>query len=391
MSWKLDEKTRKQPWEPQRLTTAVRASLPSSSFHGSSVGRAAFTLVELLVTIVIIGILATLLLGVAARAGESAREARTKALVTRLHTLVSQQYDSYRDRRAPVSRAIQSQLDDQVRRRNITSQQRGLAMAEMRLYAIRELMLMEMPDRWSDVLLNSVDAVNGASNLNSPQYLDPPSVPPAFGGATPIVEAYRRQYFSMLNAGVSKELIKQNQGAECLYMMVMIATADGEARSLFSEKSIGDTDGDGAKEFVDGWGNPISFIRWPVGYDSDRQLNARDLGDPTAATWLNAAAADHDPMDAFRVEPRAFRVVPLIFSAGPDEQYNLYSARDTTIWPDATPSAGTYVSTAHLSPFETVTSSAGDFFLGSPMNEAGNEVDPYGGADNITNHNISGD
>ena len=29
---------------------------------------------------------------------------------------------------------------------------------------------------------------------------------------------------------------------------------------------IGDTDDDGAPEFLDGWGRPIEFIRWPTGF-----------------------------------------------------------------------------------------------------------------------------
>ena len=47
------------------------------------------TLVELLVAMAIISILAALLVGVAATAGATAREARTKSLVARLHTLLA--------------------------------------------------------------------------------------------------------------------------------------------------------------------------------------------------------------------------------------------------------------------------------------------------------------
>ena len=52
-----------------------------------SKNRGGFTLVELLIAISIVAILATLLLGAAATAGETARDARTKSLVARLHTL----------------------------------------------------------------------------------------------------------------------------------------------------------------------------------------------------------------------------------------------------------------------------------------------------------------
>lgn len=336
--------------------------------------RAAFTLVELLVAIAIIGILAGLLLGVAASAVESGREARTKAMIARIHTLVLQHYDTYKDRRAPIN-------DNNAALKSLTGQNRARA----RLYALRELMLMEMPDRWSDVLLKSPDDVGALNDLEnvSPIYLKPPTTSSTYGGVTPLNEAYRRQYFSMLESpGVTREAIKSNQAAECLYMIVMFATADGEARSLFNENSIGDTDQDGAYEFLDGWGRPISWIRWPAGFESDLQPNARRLGgDPTVAEWLTVATQDHDPYDPFLVDPPAFRTVPLIFSSGADGRYDLYTARESAVWRLSGPNPV-------LLPYARVTSDAGDFFLGSPMNEAQDAVEPNAAADNITNHSI---
>jgi hypothetical protein len=43
---------------------------------------------------------------------------------------------------------------------------------------------------------------------------------------------------------------------------------DGDKLALdyFDATEIGDTDGDGMKEILDGWGTPIEFIRWPAGY-----------------------------------------------------------------------------------------------------------------------------
>lgn len=356
---------------------SVRAAGTAICNPQSTILRSAFTLVELLIVISILAILSALLLGVAARAGERGREARTKSMIARLNSLVMQQYDTYKDRRAPVN-------DDNPALKSL----KGQARAAARLYALRELMLMEMPDRWSDVLLNAVDNVSAPSDVGQPVYLTR-SQSSTYGGPTPIVEAYRRQYFSMLNAGIDRETIKLNQGAECLYLFVMNATADGEARGLFNESSIGDTDGDGAYEFLDGWGQPISFLRWPVGFESDRQANIRELvdsssNDPTVDPWRSVAAGDHDPFDMFRVEPGAFRTVPLIFSAGPDERFDIYSARDTTIWPLSPRNQP-------LNPYQVVTSAEGDFYLGAPMNEAGDDIDLDGGADNIHNHNITGE
>ena len=39
-------------------------------------------------------------------------------------------------------------------------------------------------------------------------------------------------------------------------------------REEFTAKEVQDTDGDGLPEFVDAWGEPIQFFRWPVYYGS---------------------------------------------------------------------------------------------------------------------------
>ncbi len=44
----------------------------------------------------------------------------------------------------------------------------------------------------------------------------------------------------------------------------------------FNENEVADTDGDGLLEFVDAWGNPLQFHRWPVYYVSD-YASARTL------------------------------------------------------------------------------------------------------------------
>jgi hypothetical protein len=42
-------------------------------------------------------------------------------------------------------------------------------------------------------------------------------------------------------------------------------------REDFTDKEVQDTDGDGLPEFVDAWGNPLQFFRWPILYHSDLQ------------------------------------------------------------------------------------------------------------------------
>ncbi|MGI9457354.1 MAG: type II secretion system protein [Aeoliella sp.] len=354
----------------------------------------AFTLIELLVVIGILGILSALILGVAAGAGERGREARTKAMIARLHTLVMEQYDTYKDRRAPLSDQVVSAIN-----MGVNSRTRGAVTAEARLYALRELMIMEIPDRWSDVLLTGVVGAPASVSPRLPLYMK--STSSSFHrGPTPLIEAYRRQYYAIANGtnsltGVANTIdnILDNQGAECLYMVVMFATADGEARSLFNEQSIGDVDGDGAPEFLDAWGRPINFLRWAPGFESDLQANANNYVDDTSwTTWISQADVDHDPFDLFRNDPFAFRVVPLIFSAGSDESYGLRTIKPSVTWRTAnfalnsttwgTQNRRTYIAqTSRVTPFQTFTGDSETAFYGTIRDDTA--------ADNIHNHNIT--
>lgn len=325
--------------------------------------RSGVTLIELLVVILIISILAALVLGVASLAGETAREQHSKHVVERLHTLLTDYYGTYKTRRVKLRQQVVQGINNNVPR----PADRGKALAEARLNALRELMMMEVPDRWSDVLLFPVPAdpsagVSGGvvSYARYPYFEDPAGNQAGFGRSQ-LAGLYLRKYADIAtrtntitgNKNTGEDLT-DNQGAECLYMIIMNATGDGEAPTLFGENCIGDVDGDGAPEFVDGWKHPINFLRWAPGFDSQIQLNANTLVAPTSSTWLSEAAKDHDPFDVFRVDQSSFRLIPLIYSAGRDETFgirlvkphvvltglqlsDLSQAPDPTTWPNIKP------------------------------------------------------
>ena len=286
--------------------------------HHSANARPGVTLVELLVTMLIITILAGLILGVASVAGETARKAQTRLTVQRLHKLMLEHYDTYKTRRVKVRQPVVDRINAQP------TSKRGQLMATARLMALRELMLIEIPDRWRDILLT--DAPIGPSDqVPYPQYLD------VSGSGT------RRTELSSIYLCRYRQIAPstENQSAECLYLIITLATGDGEARSLFGENSIGDTDGDGANEFLDAWDRPISFLRWAPGFDSQIQVDAKTLGlpsDTSNAKWIAAASGDHDPFDLYRIDPAAFRLIPLVFSAGGDETIGIQTAESVPTW-----------------------------------------------------------
>lgn len=62
------------------------------------------------------------------------------------------------------------------------------------------------------------------------------------------------------------------------------------SRDDFTSKEVQDTDGDGLMEFVDAWGEPLQFYRWPILYHSDTQK-----GFPNLSKLSLDLAADRTP------------------------------------------------------------------------------------------------
>jgi prepilin-type N-terminal cleavage/methylation domain-containing protein len=259
---------------------------PTHPPRGSNL-TAGFTLVELLVVITIIGILAAVVLGALNSAQHTAREAKTKALITKLDHVIMQRYNSYLTRRVPIN----------------TSGMAPKAAAGQRLDAVRDLMRMEMPERWNDVYCEA------RSEDGDSQPAGTPLVPYPFSWGGIQRPALSELYLALYNANPPSPDFGP---AECLYLIVTAAGAD--AREQFNQNEIGDVDEDGLPEFIDGWGRPIMFLRWAPGFT------------PFSAIQVDDTATDdehHDPFDTHKLELGAYHLIPLIYSGGPDKQYDL--------------------------------------------------------------------
>jgi prepilin-type N-terminal cleavage/methylation domain-containing protein len=376
-------------------------SLPPSPLRLGRADRTAqsrfgVTLIELLIAIAIIATLSALFLGASRAAMESSRASRTKTTILKLHTLLMEQWASYETRRVDLDPAVVSQVNAAF---GSNPQQLGNAMADIRVLALRELMKFEMPDRWSDIDLSRPSYATKPTGSRDQAAILLESVPT-------IARAYYRRYDKAYQQAVlnGKESdVYKNQRAECLYMVIMLMTGDGEARTMFAAQDIGDVDDDGLPEFLDGWGRPIEYFRWAPGFISKSSLMSGDTD------------SDHDPFDPFRrsVVPTVpgnfvqwpqyedypgpvanyvqslrganipaggqvgFRLVPLIFSGGPDGLTDLWVADEDIDTSDP--------STGALDPY--LADGSGDFFAtGGPHTQDG--VDES--IDNITNHLIDG-
>jgi hypothetical protein len=280
-----------------------------------------------LIAISIMGLMAAAALFALASAQESARETKTRGTIAKLHGLLMDRWESYHTRRLPIQLPPQPSKAD-----------------EARLRALRELLRLEMPDRWSDIT-------------------DNPTVLPFRPALT---DAYRRRYFALQQERGSGFPTAQFQGAECLYLIVTLAAADESGGiEQFRASEIGDTDGDGMPEFLDGWGRPISYLRWAPGFVAP--LSDLQSGDPNK---------DPDPFDPRRLDKQAFALFPLVYSAGPDGRFGIKS--------DGADSSGQNLSYARNqnNPYVQLP----DGRIGVPVDEDSGTVGGTDHVDNLHNH-----
>jgi prepilin-type N-terminal cleavage/methylation domain-containing protein len=253
------------------------------------VGRG-FTLIELLVTIAIIAILSSLSLAGLAVARQGVKADRTETTIRKIHEALMPHYEQFANRSLP---APNFSLSGQPTLTSIVNKGIGLV-------AKRRMMTLELPDGWPDLLQATDDSSSAV-----PQWTP-----------TTYQSGISRRFFQVSQAFTPAQITGFGQtygDSECLWMSVMQAGyADPSIIGHFREGEFGDRDGDGQREFIDGWGRPIRFLRWAPALVSRYQ--------PAPGTGTTA----HDAFDLANVDPYAQATLfPLIYSMGPDGQSDI--------------------------------------------------------------------
>ncbi len=282
--------------------------------------RPSFTLVELLVVIAIIAIMAGMVMFTLASAQQDALRTRTRGTIDKINQVILERWEGYRYRsvKLPVSPAA-------LQQKQITP--RGVA--KLRSLFLKDMMRMELPDNYVDLAYTPTSLTLTGPPSSTDLY---PGVPPMTFNSSPGREYnVLRNYFKVgrpivesdpaasLVANTSQAWTTTYQASECLYAIVADSTSGGgSALEGFVASEIGDVDGDGFPEFIDAWGEPIGWIRWPAGYDSPLNVGYKksspDAFDPlrTAFQWSDASLTQ-----------KPWTVVPLIISAGADRKFGI--------------------------------------------------------------------
>ena len=229
--------------------------------------RRAYTLVELLITIAIIGIMAWMIMFALFSAQEQAKVQKTRALITRLDSIIQTRYEGYRTRRVPITMPPPPKPTDANYATEFPVYLYKIG--KRKLDCLHDLMRLELPERWSDIL-------------------DPPVIPGMKVPSSTV--AYQNRWQAVTGSLSPNPAKNEHQGAECLYLIVMEAVAqEGDSRDVFRPDQTGDVDGDGFREFIDAWGQPIRFLRWAPGIVSQRQMSLVQFKtDDTATPGTNS-------------------------------------------------------------------------------------------------------
>lgn len=224
--------------------------------------RAAFTLLELLIVVAVIAILMTLSLRVMFGLLGQAEEQATVATVRKIDALLQQKMEAF-DRAYKGARASSAES-------NITA-----ILASQKIFGVRsnvvEILARKaafrtaFPQRMAELLVvDTQTAVTGMADSFYKAVAEPGArLQQQLEGKPTDAASVKNRATTNWNTKHTAE----TESAELLYYCLVVADsfgASGAGGDRFTNREVADTDEDGLPEFVDAWGNPLRFYRWPT-------------------------------------------------------------------------------------------------------------------------------
>lgn len=299
-----------------------------------------FTLVELLMVVVIIGILSALIITASMSLLGTSREAATKATLSKVNTLLKQRMSAFEIQLSnDYTRGVHKTDPDFPSVNSLPEQ-------DKKVFYRKKLFKKYFPQTWAEAREIAEEA--GVLKPGDP-------LPTASDSASQASESAEVLYMFLTKTS----LTGQGEVGQDAFLQSELADKDQEQdiNPMYPERRH--------KELVDSWGNPLRFYRWPcrlikpsaVGPTYAQPLNGTPPN-PAIAAAENAAARtqipaltktttdtalNSDPDNTLNLDlagsisnylndfhiPRTYHT-PLIVSAGVDGLFGLESPTDTT-------------------------------------------------------------
>jgi|GEM_PF-393798 len=256
--------------------------------------RSAFTLIELLLVIAIIGIMLTLSIVTMFGLTDQATEEATVTTIQKVNRLIELRSESF-DRAYPgisinwrnafvghVAREVSVQQSVPIARVNALLSKFAADSPVWDILAKKAAFRFEFPQRIEDLLQgaptnNDFNSNGLPDNLEFKMYLNIATqhlseFPAGSEGSFSFANLPESASDDDEPAERARNLWtykhdRRTESSELLYFFLFHSGNFGSAEiSLddFKASEVADTDGDGLPEFVDGWGQPLRFYRWPT-------------------------------------------------------------------------------------------------------------------------------
>ncbi len=258
-------------------------------------GRRAFTLLELLIVVAIIALLMSMSIVVMMGFLDQAEEEATNATIQKINKILEQRTEAFERafvgaRRQAAITLMNLQLQDPNLDGDRSDGIFGVKEAVVEILARKWTYRFEFPQRYVERL-----AIEGGtpSVPGLPQSMYLAILAPKIRAELGIADTVPAIDPSIVAPATARFGNRETQGitdsSELLYFALMKSTNFGSAtvdEDRFSAAEIQDTDNDGLPEFVDAWGRPLRFYRWPTRLiDTDPpvpfQPDFADLNDAT--------------------------------------------------------------------------------------------------------------
>lgn len=268
----------------------------------SQIKRSAFTIVELMVAMVILGIISSMVAIALNGASRQAQDQRAQQFIDQLNLAVLQIYEEESQRRVSLTGAPAD----------------AFAASQAQLIFIRDWLRATLPDSKADVDAGSGRSGSPAAGLvpfiNNVPAVTPVGTTERSNSALRYRQRIIRTYEALTGGAVTwaaayDSWSAENEGAECLYQILASNTINGESGLQFLRtRDIDDTDGDGMPEVVDPWGVPVAWMRSPAGFYLKNRWAADDTDAGSHATVAalreTLLRLGPDPLDVLRCDPR---------------------------------------------------------------------------------------